>query len=86
MGFFFFFAVFGLSAGIFIGAIEHYPFFQCLLAGAAGLLAGYVMGILAGFRLQYTGWPAAVLDPLAGLMVFGMLVVDLMLMSMALFG
>jgi len=47
VGFFFFFLVFGLSAGVFIGALEHYLLFQCLLIGAAGLLAGYVMSILA---------------------------------------
>jgi hypothetical protein len=85
IGFFFFFVVFGLSAGIFIGALEHYPLFQCLLTGGAGLLAGYVMGILAGFGLQYIGWMAAILDPLAGLMVFGMLIVDLVLLAGALF-
>ncbi|MGA2224409.1 MAG: hypothetical protein ABSH41_08215 [Syntrophobacteraceae bacterium] len=86
VGFFFFFLVFGLSAGVFIGALEHYPLFQCLLIGAAGLLAGYAMGILAGLGLQYIGWLAAVLDPLAGLMVFGMLVVDLVLLSRGFFG
>jgi hypothetical protein len=80
VGFFFFFVVFGLSAGIFIGALVHYPLFQGLLVGAAGLLAGYLMGILAGLALQYIGWLAAVLDPLAGLVVFGMLVVDLVLL------
>jgi hypothetical protein len=85
VGFFFFFLVFGLSAGVFIGALEHYPLFQCLLIGAAGLLAGYVMGILAGFGLQYIGW-LAVLDPLAGLIVSEVPVVDLVLLSRALLG
>jgi hypothetical protein len=84
-GFFFFFATAGLTAGIFISTLEHYPFFQSLLISAGGLIAGYALGILAGFGLQYIGWLAALLDPLAGLMVFGMLVLDMVLLSGILF-
>jgi ABC-type nitrate/sulfonate/bicarbonate transport system permease component len=85
VGFFFFFLTSGLTAGIFISTLEHYPFFQSLLISAAGLVAGYALGILAGFGLQYIGWLAALLDPLAGLMVFGMLVLDMVLLSGTLF-
>jgi len=85
VGFFFFFLTAGLTAGIFISSLEHYPFFQSLLISAAGLIAGYALGILAGFGLQYIGWLAALLDPLAGLMVFGMLVLDMVLLSGTLF-
>ena len=85
VGFFFFFVTVGLTAGIFISTLEHYPFLQSLLICAVGLIIGYALGILAGFGLQYMGWMAARLDPLAGLMVFGMLVLDLVLLSGALF-
>jgi hypothetical protein len=85
VGFFFFFVTAGLTAGIFISTLEHYLFFQSLLISAAGLIAGYALGILSGFGLQYIGWIAALLDPLAGLMVFGMLVLDMVLLSGALF-
>lgn len=80
-GFFFFFLAAGLTAGIFISSLNHYPFFQSLLISLAGLIVGYGLGILAGFGLQYLGWLAALLDPLAGLAVLGMLVVDLVLLS-----
>ena len=85
VGFFFFFVTLGLTAGIFISTLNHYPFFQSLLISAAGLILGYVLGILAGLGLQYLGWMAAILDALAGLMVFGMLMLDLVLLSGALF-
>jgi hypothetical protein len=85
VGFFFFFVTLGLTAGIFISTLGHYSFFQSLLTSAAGFILGYAMGILAGLGLQYFGWMAAILDPLAGLMVLGMLVLDLVLLSEALF-
>jgi hypothetical protein len=85
VGFFFFFVTAGLTAGIFISTLEHYPLFQSLLISVAGLSAGYAFGILAGFGLQYIGWMATLLDPLASLMVFGMLFLDLVLLSGALF-
>jgi hypothetical protein len=85
VGFFFFFVTAGLTAGIFISTLEHYRFFQSLLTSAAGLIVGYALGILAGFGLQYMGWLAAILDSLAYLAVFGMLVLDLVLLSGALF-
>ncbi len=81
VGFFFFFVTLGLTAGIFISTLEHYPFFKSLLISAGGFVAGYGFGILAGLGLQYIGWLAAILDPLAGLMVFGMLMLDLVLLS-----
>ena len=86
VGFFFFFVVAGLTAGIFIGTLEHYPLLPGLLTGAAGLVAGYLLGMLAGFGMQYMGWLAAILDPLAGLAVLGMLVLDMVLLAGALYG
>jgi hypothetical protein len=56
VGFFFFFLSAGFTTGIFIGTLEHYPIFHGLLTCAAGLIAGYVLGILAGFMMQYLGW------------------------------
>jgi hypothetical protein len=85
VGFFFFFITAGLTAGIFISTLEHYSFFQGLLISAAGLIAGYALGILAGFGLQYIGWLAAILNSLAYLAIIGMLVVDLVLLSGSLF-
>jgi hypothetical protein len=80
-GFFFFFLIAGLTAGIFIGTLDHYHLIQGLLTVVAGLVAGYLLGILAGFGLQYLGWLAMALDPLAGVAVVGMLVLDLVLLS-----
>ena len=48
---------------------------------AAGLVAGYVLGILAGLGLQYLGWIAEWLDSLALPACVGMIVVDLVLLS-----
>ncbi len=80
-GIYFFFVNAGLSAGIFVMAIEHTPLYQGLQMVAAGLVAGYVLGILAGLGLQYLGWIAEWLDSLALPACVGMIVVDLVLLS-----
>jgi hypothetical protein len=85
VGCFFFFVTAGPTAGIFISTLEHYPFFQGLLISAAGLVAGYALGVMAGFGLQYIGWLAAILNALSFPAIIGMLVVDLVLLSGALF-
>lgn len=79
IGVFFFSVVLGLTAGIFTGTLEH-SFCFGLLRSAAGLVAGYVLGIFAGLWLQYLGSLAVMLDMLAGLAIIGMIVVDLVLL------
>jgi hypothetical protein len=78
-GIFFFFIFFGITAGIFIGSLEH-SFFLGLSVGLAGLILGYFIGILAGLGLQYLGWLAQIFDMLAALSIIGLIVVDLVLL------
>jgi hypothetical protein len=85
IGVFFFFVALGISAGVFVGTLGH-SLMLGLLSGSAGLLAGYLLGILAGLWLQYLGWLSGIVDLLAGLAVIGMLCADLVLLSGALFG
>jgi hypothetical protein len=84
-GVFFFFVFLGISCGVFVGMLQH-SLIQGLLAGFAGLIAGYPTGILAGLWLQYLGWLSVAVNGLAGLAVLGMLAVDLVLLTGALFG
>ncbi len=84
-GCFFFFVILGLTAGIFTGSLNHYSFLLSLLICAAGLIMGYALGILAGFGLQYLGWLAVMLNGAAYLAIIGMVVVDLVLLSGAIF-
>ena len=79
-GVFFFFVMLGLTSGIFVGTLDHSLSFG-LLVGAGGLIAGYLIGILAGLWLQYLGWLALIVNLLAGLAVIGMFAMDLMLLS-----
>ena len=79
IGIFFFFVFVGLTGGIFFSTLEHYHLLYRLQIGATGLIAGYMLGILAGFWMQYLGWLAAILDKVAGLAVLGMLVLDIVL-------
>ena len=81
VGIFFFFIFLGLTIGIFVSTLEHFHLFLNLATCAAGLVAGYVLGLFAGFGLQYLGWLASVLNQVAGLTVIGMLVLDLVLLS-----
>jgi len=85
LGAFFFFIVLGITAGVFAGTLEH-SLTLGLLVGSVGLIAGYLLGILAGLWFQYLGWVAAMVNVLAGLAVLGMFVVDLVLLSGAIFG
>jgi len=79
IGVFFFFMILGLTAGIFTGSLHHLLMLG-LLAGTVGLIAGYLLGILAGLWFQYLGWVATLLNILAGLAVLGMFVVDIVLL------
>jgi hypothetical protein len=78
-GFFFLFITLGLSAGIYAGTHQH-SLALGLLAGAAGLISGYLLGIFAGFQFQRLGWLSVLLNLLAGVAIFGMLIFDLMLL------
>lgn len=83
-GVFLFFVALGISAGVFVGTLEHsVP--MGLLIGLGGLIAGYLLGIMAGLWFQYLGWLASMVNILAGLAVLGMLCVDLVLLGGSLF-
>lgn len=79
IGIFFFFLFAGVTAGIFIGTLEH-SLVLGLLSGTGGLLFGYVMGIFAGLWFQYLGWIAPLVNMLSGLAILGMILVDLVLL------
>jgi hypothetical protein len=85
-GCFFFFVILGLTAGIFTSSFNHHSFFPGLLLCLAGLIIGYALGILAGLGLQYLGWLAVALNGLAYPAIIGMVVLDLVLLSGAVFG
>jgi hypothetical protein len=68
VGFFFLFITLGLTSGIYAGTLRH-SFALGLLAGSAGLLAGYLLGIFAGLQFQRLGWMAVLLNILAGLAI-----------------
>jgi hypothetical protein len=78
-GIFFFFVTLGITAGVFVGTLNH-SLTLGVSACTGGLVAGYLLGITAGFWLQYLGWVAALLNILASLFVLGMLVVDIVLL------
>ncbi len=80
---FFLFVTLGLTAGIFVGTLNH-SLLLGLMVGGGGLIAGYLFGILAGLWLQYLGWMAPILNLIAGLAVIGMFVVDMVLLAGAL--
>lgn len=84
-GVFFFFVFLGISGGVFVGTLDH-SLPLGLLCGSAGLLAGYLIGIFAGIWLQYLGWLSAMVNGLAGLAVFGLIIVDLVLLAGSMFG
>jgi hypothetical protein len=79
VGFFFLFITLGLTAGIYIGTHRH-SLALGLLAGTAGLLLGYLLGIFAGLQFQRLGWLAALLNLLVGVAIIGLMIFDLMLL------
>lgn len=85
IGVFFFFVILGLTAGVFIGTLKH-SLTPGMLVGAAGLVAGYLLGILAGLWFQYLGWVASIVNGLAIFAVLGMFFVDLVLLAGSLVG
>jgi membrane associated rhomboid family serine protease len=64
IGIFLFFVSLGLFIGIPVG-LDRHSFWLGLSASLAGLVGGYVLGILAGLRLQHLGWLAVILNMLA---------------------
>ncbi len=75
---FFFFVTLGITAGLFIGAVEHSRRLG-LIGVFAGLAAGYVAGTFAGLWVQRLGWMAKFFEMLAGAAVIGLVVVALVL-------
>jgi len=65
IGVFLFFVALGILIGIAVG-MEARSFWVGLLASLAGLVAGYVVGILGGMWLQCLGWIAVVINMVAG--------------------
>ena len=71
-GIFLFFVSLGAFIGIPLGMDRH-SFWLGVSASLAGLVAGYVIGILAGLRLQHLGWLAVIINMMAafGAIVMG---------------
>lgn len=63
-GVFFFFICLGLFIGIPIGMDRH-SLLLGILASLAGLVSGYLLGVIAGLQLQRLGWLAVVINMLA---------------------
>ncbi|MBA4418442.1 MAG: hypothetical protein C0392_11135 [Syntrophus sp. (in: bacteria)] len=80
IGIFFFFVFLGLTAGLFIGSVNHLSRGAGICASILGVLAGYITGIFGGLWAQYLGWIAGLLNGFAGLMIIGMVVVDILLL------
>ena len=77
---FFFVLLLGMSGGLFLTAVDHRPRLVVLAAGLGGLLPGYLAGIMAGLWAQRLGWIADLLNGLAGLAIFGLLIVDMLML------
>jgi hypothetical protein len=70
IGVFFFFSLLGLFIGIPVG-MEYHSCWLGISASLAGAIAGYLLGIVAGLRLQHLGWISVIINMLA---VFGAVV------------
>jgi hypothetical protein len=79
IGFFFLFITMGLTSGVYVGTHQH-SLILSLLAGAAGLLAGYLLGIFAGLQFQRLGWLAALLNILVGIAIISLIIFDAVLL------
>jgi hypothetical protein len=75
---FLFFPMSAMTAGAMFGSFAH-SHTQSLLYAAAGLAAGYPLGIGAGLSAQRLGWMAGILDCLAMLGLFGLVVLDIVI-------
>ena len=77
---FFFFLFLGMSGGLILTAADHQPRPMVLAAGLLGLLPGYLTGLLAGFWAQRLGWISGLLNGLAGMAIFGLIIVDILML------
>lgn len=84
IGIFFFFTALGLTSGVMVGTLNH-SLILGILASAAGLAAGYLIGIFAGLFMQYFGHIAVILNGIAALAIIGLVLVDIVLLSGAIF-
>lgn len=85
IGVFSFFVFLGATAGVFVGTLHH-SLPLGLLVGLGGLIAGYLLGILAGLWFQCLGWLASIVNFAAALVVLGMFLVDVLLLSGSILG
>jgi hypothetical protein len=72
---FLFFLLLGFTTGLFTALENHSGIWLVLAASFLGLIAGYGVGLFAGFWAQSLGWISSLLNGLAGLGVFGLLIV-----------
>ena len=77
---FFFLVLLGFSGGLFFTSVNHQPHLIVFAAGLLGILPGYILGILAGFWAQSLGWVSDLLNGLAGIAIFGLVIVDILMM------
>jgi hypothetical protein len=64
-GFFFLFVSLGALGGVAAGMETHSTGIG-IVAGLAGLVGGYLLGIFMGLKMQHLGWIATILNMLAG--------------------
>jgi hypothetical protein len=76
---FLFFPMSAMTAGAMFGSFAH-SHVQSLLYAAAGFVVGYPLGIGAGLSAQRLGWIAGMLDYLAMAGLFGVVVLDIVLL------
>ena len=77
-GVFLFFVVLGGSAGISVGFLKN-SLGLMIFYGILGILAGYVVGILAGIWINYLGWIARFLMYLLNFLMFFLVLLDIIL-------
>ena len=83
-GIFFFFIALGILVGVPIG-MESRSAVLGVSASLGGLFGGYVLGILAGLRMQHLGWLASIINMVAGLgamILGGTIVIMLVVLSL----
>jgi hypothetical protein len=78
---FMFFAFLGLTVGLFGGSVNHDPRWMTIGFGFLGAIVGYFMGIGAGLWFQVLGWLAGLLSGLAGILIAGLVILDMILLA-----
>ncbi len=84
IGIFFFFIALGFTSGVMVGTLNH-SLLLGLCASAVGFSAGYLIGIFAGLFMQYLGHIAVILNGIAFAAIIGLVLVDIVLLSGAIF-